>query len=414
MAPWCSRWRTAARSRFYFAPRAPRRSSPRAPERVAEATAVARGWHAHLERAAAFGLPDESLVRAYRCATRRLLLTIDGADFVAPGPQSAFTVDDETTIASALARVGLGSHVAPLLVGRMDDQRVESWARRGDASMARNLAALRAIVAHWRATRDTVVAQAVLVPAVRMAQWCGRRIERGADATSRSRVGSARRGSGRHGARRRSGRHRRRDRRLRRSHRLARARAAAADDAEASLATPTTDGAGDTPSRRGLDLRTTIERASAEIDDGLVGGFDRLLSVTECLSAAGSWPSFVHPRLNSGSGGLGDDPLVCARFVDALGRLAVIEDVEGAELAPITAAPRRLARSVDRRGAGADVRRNARLFGALAWSARGALVGARLGPRGQGPVLGPGAFARVVEQRPIGRGSDRAARAMRQ
>ena len=348
--------------RFYFAPRAPRRSSPRAPERVAEATAVARGWHAHLERAAAFGLPDESLVRAYRCATRRLLLTIDGADFVAPGPQSALTVDDETTIASALACVGLGSHVAPLLVGRMDDQRVESWARRGDASMARNLAALRAIVAHWRATRDTVVAQAMLVPAVRVAQWCGRRIERGADAKAARELAplvealaNMARASGQadtadeiddfaavivwHGS-----------------------RAPAA--AEASFAVPSTDGARDTPSRRGLDLRTTIERASREIDDGLVGGIDRLLSVTECLSAAGSWPSFVHPRLNSGSGGLGDDPLVCARFVDALRRLAVIEDVEGAELRLVPLLPDAW------RGQSIDVARVPTFAGMLAYSVR--------------------------------------------
>jgi hypothetical protein len=81
------------------------------------------------------------------------------------------------------------------------------------------------------------------------------------------------------------------------------------------------------PSRRGLDLRAVLERATTEIDAGLVAGFTRLLSVTEHLSAAGSWPSFVHPRLGSGSGGLGDDPLVCALYVDALRALAVTEDV---------------------------------------------------------------------------------------
>src|SRR5258706_15529870 len=85
---------------------------------------------------------------------------------------------------SALARVGLGSHVAPMLVSRMDDQRIESWARRADASMSRNLAALSAIVTHWRATADVVVANSVLAPAVRMGQWGGRRIERGDDPRS--------------------------------------------------------------------------------------------------------------------------------------------------------------------------------------------------------------------------------------
>jgi hypothetical protein len=350
--------------RFYFAPRAPRRSTPRAPERVADASAVARGWHAHLERAAAIGLPDDSLVRAYRCATRRLLLTIDGADFIPPGPHSSFTVDDETTIVSALARVGLGSHVAPLLLGHMDDQRIESWARRGDASMVRNLSALRAIVAHWRATRDTVVAQAVLVPAVRMAQWCGRRIERGADAKAAralaplvEALADMARAAGQadtaaeiddfaavivwHGS-----------------------RAPAVDEAEAPSAALSTDGAGDTPARRGLDLRAAIERASREIDGGLVAGFDRLLSVTECLSPAGSWPSFVHPRLGSGSGGLGDDPLVCARFVDALRRLVVIEDVAAAELRLLPLVPNAW------RGQSIDVARVPTFAGTLAYSVR--------------------------------------------
>jgi hypothetical protein len=316
--------------RFYFAPRAPRRSTPRAPERVPDAAAVARGWHAHLDRAMTIGVPEDSLVRGYRSATRRLLLAVDGADLAAAAPQTAFNVSDEATIAAALARIGLGAHVAPLLVGRMDDQRIESWARRGDASMARNLAALGAIVAHWRATHDTVVAHAVLVPAVRMAQWCGRRIERGADATAAralspivQALADMARADGQpdtgaeidefaavidwHGARGEP----------------------AVDAREASVSA---NGADVITSRRGLDLRSTIERAASEIHCGHATGFTRLLAVTEHLSATGSWPSFVHPRLGSGSAGLGDDPLVCARFVEALRNVAVIEDVAGSNL----------------------------------------------------------------------------------
>ncbi|MEO5838523.1 MAG: hypothetical protein ABIQ73_19085 [Acidimicrobiales bacterium] len=350
--------------RFFFAPRAPRRSLPRAPERVADASAVGRGWHAHLDRAAAIGVADDALARAYRCATRRLLLTIDGADFVPVGPQASFTVDDETTIAAALARVGLGAHVAPLLLGRMDDQRIESWARRGDASMARNLAALRAIVEHWRATGDAVVAHAVLVPAVRMAQWCGRRIERGGDAPAaralaplvHALAGMARasgqpetaaeiddfaavivwRGS----------------------------RGADSEDVAATSAVASTEVAADTATHRGIDLRAAIERAALEIDDGLVAGFDRLRSVSEHLSAAGSWPSFVHPRLGSGSGGLGDDPLVCARFVDVMRSLAVIEDVAGGELRLLPVLPDAW------RGQSIDVARVPTFAGTLAYSVR--------------------------------------------
>jgi len=351
-------------TRFYFAPRAPRRSTPRVPERVADASAVARGWHTHLERAAAIGVPDDALVRAYRCATRRLLLTVDGADFVPMYPQASLTVDDETTITSALSRVGLGSHVAPLLVGRMDDQRIESWARRGDTSMARNLAALRAIVAHWRATGDAVAAHAVLAPAVRMAQWCGRRIERGGDARAArdlaplvmALAGMAR-ATGQpdtaaeiddfaavivwHGS-----------------------RGSTIDDVEAAPAAPSSDRASDTPSRRGLDLRAIIERALREIDSGQVAGFDRLRSVSEHLSAAGSWPSFVHPRLGAGSGGLGDDPLVGARFVEAMCNLVVIEDVTGGELRLLPVLPDAW------RGQSIDVARLPTFAGMLAYSVR--------------------------------------------
>ncbi|HUP74892.1 MAG TPA: hypothetical protein VM282_17745 [Acidimicrobiales bacterium] len=316
--------------RFYFAPRAPRRSILRAPERVPDAAAVARGWHAHLDRAMAIRIPEDSLVRGYRSAARRLLLAIDGPDFASAAPQTGFSVGDETTIATALARIGLGAHVAPLLVGRMDDQRIESWARRGDASMARNLAALSAIVAHWRATHDTVVAHAVLVPAVRMAQWCGRRIERGADALAARALApivQALADMARAGGQPDTG--------------------AEIDDFAAVINwhgardehTPSApevdvsaDGAEVAPSRRGLDLRSTIERAARDIGGGLATGFTRVLAVTGHLSAAGSWPSFVHPRLGSGSGGLGDDPLVCARFVEAVRDLAVIEDVAGGGL----------------------------------------------------------------------------------
>jgi hypothetical protein len=271
-------------------------------------------------------------------------------------------VNDETAIASALARIGLGSHIAPLLLGRMDDQRIESWARRGDASMARNLAVLRAIVTHWRATGDAVVAHAVLVPAVRMAQWCGRRIERGGDASAAralaplvEALAAMARAAGQldtaseidefakvitwHGSREVDG-----------------------DDAVVDAAPGAV--AADTPSRRGLDLCATIERASGEIDRGLAAGVDRLRSVSEHLSVAGSWPSYVHPRLGSGSGGLGDDPLVCARFVDALRRVVVIEDPSSGALRLLPVLPDAwLGQSI-------DVARVPTFAGALAYSVR--------------------------------------------
>ena len=175
-----------------------------------------------------------------------------------------------------------------------------------------------------------------------------------------------------------------------------------------------TDGAG-WHRRAGVStFARSIERAAREIDGGLVAGFDRLLSVTEHLSAAGSWPSFVHPRLGSGSGGLGDDPLVCARFVEALREPRGDRGRRASRVAPVAAVARRLARSVDRRGAGTDLRRNAGVLGALARSATRRCCGNSTHRSTARCDFGAGAVARVVEHCPIGRGSPRATRAMRQ
>ena len=312
--------------RCYLVPRAPRRSVPRPPDRVPEAAAVARGWRMHLDAAATISVPDASLVRSYGCAVRRLLLAFDGADVTLPGGQ-VWSVADEALAVSALSRIGLGAHVAPLLVERMDDQRIEGWARRGDASMARNLAALECVVTHWRATRDTVVAQSLLVPAVRMAQWCGRRVERNTDARAAAALaplvaamGDMARALGQHdtgdeidefGATI--------------EWRAARGRDADDDAENAGDAVAADDDL--VPTRRGIDLNAVTDRARADIDAGAVAGVIRLQTVAGHLSDAGSWPSFVHPRLGTGSGGLGDDPLVCARVVEAIRNVVVLERV---------------------------------------------------------------------------------------
>jgi hypothetical protein len=320
-----------AKLRCYLAPRAPRRSVPRQPDRVPEAGAVARGWRAHLDTAATMSVPDDALVRSYRCAVRRLLLAFDGADVTAPGGQ-VWSVADEATAVSALSRIGLGAHVAPLLAERMDDQRIDGWARRGDASMARNLAALECVVTHWRATRDAVVAQSLLVPAVRMAQWCGRRVERNADIRAAAvlaplvaAMGDMARALGQHdtgseidefGATI--------------EWHSARGRETEVDaDVDGDAAAAEDDLV---PTRRGIDLNAVTDRARSDIEAGAVAGVIRLQTVAGHLSDAGSWPSFVHPRLGTGSGGLGDDPLVCARVVEAMRNVVVLERVIGREL----------------------------------------------------------------------------------
>jgi hypothetical protein len=86
------------------------------------------------------------------------------------------------------------------------------------------------------------------------------------------------------------------------------------------------------PTRRGIDLNAVVTQARADIAARAVAGVLRLQTVAGHLSDAGSWPSFVHPRLGTGSGGLGDDPLVCAQMAGAIRDLVVIEAIAGREL----------------------------------------------------------------------------------
>jgi hypothetical protein len=221
---------------------------------------------------------------------------------------------------------------------------------------------LDSIVTHWRATGDEAVAHSVLVPAVRMAQWCGRRIERGDDphaARTLAPLVQALGGMARAIGQPETG--------------------AEIDEFAAVIAWRGTRGeapgsesdaaavAADiemVPARRGFDVRAILRQATREIDGELLAGHTRLRTVTEYLSGAGSWPSFVHPRLGSGSGGLGDDPLVCALFVDALRALAVIEDVEQSSVRLLPIVPDEwLGRQI-------DVARVPTFAGTLAYSVR--------------------------------------------
>jgi hypothetical protein len=221
---------------------------------------------------------------------------------------------------------------------------------------------LDSIVTHWRATADEAVAHSVLVPAVRMAQWCGRRIERGDDplaARSLAPLVRALAGMARSIGQPETGNEID-------DFAAVIAWRGARDDSPPSEAAEPAD-ATDleiAPSRRGFDVRRIVERARAEIDGGLPAGRTRLLSVTEYLSAAGAWPSFVHPRLGSGSGGLGDDPFVCALFVDALRALAVVEDVEHTSLRLLPIVPD------EWRGRQIDVTNVPTFAGTLAYSVR--------------------------------------------
>jgi hypothetical protein len=349
--------------RFCVVPRAPRRSRPRVPERVPDAPTVARGWRTHLDQAVTLTLPDSSITRAYRCALRRLLLAIDGPD-VSPAGGQVWSVADEALVATALARIGLGGHVAPLLIARMDDQRVDGWARREDASMPRNLASLRAVVALWTATRDATVAQSLYISSVRMAQWCSRRIERRGDARAAralkplvTALADMARAAG---------------------------KAETADEIdefattiewhasreeessgdEARVEAEAEAGDEQAVSRRGIDLAAILDHAVRDVAAGVPAGLTRVQTMPRHLSPAGSWPSFVHPRLGTGSGGLGDDPLLCARFVDAMRGIAVQEDATGRSLCVLPVHPDAW------RGHSIDVARVPTFAGLLSYSVR--------------------------------------------
>jgi hypothetical protein len=348
--------------RFLLLPRAPRRAQPRPPERLPDATSVARGWRTHVEQATSISVPDGAITRAYQCALRRLLLAIDGPDMaIAYG--HAWSVADEALIVSALARIGLGAHVAPLLVARMDDHRIDGWTRRGEASLARNLAALRAVVAFWRATHEVTVARSLYAPAVRMAQWCGRRIERNTDVSAARALAPLITALA--DMARAAGRHETGDEIDEFAATIAwHATRGEAADLEESARAAEADTGDHALTRRGIDLSSILERAAHGIAGGNLAGLTRLQTVPRHLSAAGSWPSFVHPRLGTGSGGLGDDPLVCARFAEAVRGVAVQEDANSRELRllPIV--------SPDWKGQSIDVARVPTFAGALSYSVR--------------------------------------------
>ena len=328
-----------------------------------------------MERATGIELPEPALAQAYRGAVRRLLLSVDGAGVVRPTGSGEFGVAEETTLITTMSQLGLGADVAAALAGRLDEQRVDSWLRREDASMPRNIAVLHAIAEHWNGSHDATAARATFATGVRLLQWCRRRIDRGEASGSVSEVAALARTFGAMAgaldelaaAEDLASFASVLDWEASREREAAPVEAVATEpvdavaveavaewhDAEtAAQAGPVADaptgsaGPGiagasgesdEIPPEalhsfdvlvlgpHGIDLRATLAAARDEIARGNPLGLARLRAAAELLSPGGSWPTFVHPRLRLGSGGWGDDPLVGAAFAAALRELAVSE-----------------------------------------------------------------------------------------
>jgi hypothetical protein len=138
-------------------------------------------------------------------------------------------------------------------------------------------------------------------------------------------------------------------------------------DGTGSLTVASADGdsAGDhAVTRRGIDLAAILNHAADDLAAGVPAGLTRLQTLPRHLSPAGSWPSFVHPRLGTGSSGLGDDPLLCARFAEAIRGLVVQEDVTGRALRLLPVHPDAW------RGQSIDIARVPTFAGMLSYSVR--------------------------------------------
>jgi hypothetical protein len=76
---------------------------------------------------------------------------------------------------------------------------------------------------------------------------------------------------------------------------------------------------------RGFDTMATMRAACIDLTDGDVFAFERIEWILRAGGATSRWPTYVHPRLLTGSAGAGDDPSVSAAFV-ALVRALVVDD----------------------------------------------------------------------------------------
>jgi hypothetical protein len=307
-----------------------RRVGPVADAVVPPAAAVARGWATHAEQAARLELPDARLVACYEAAVRGMLLASGGGTVAAPvGREDRWTVADEADVVHTMQMVGLHEGAGAVVRSRGDEFELDGWFRREQPSLSRNASVFHAVAATWNLAGDRDTFDTVLGPTVKAAHWSERF-------------------------------------RARRNRSIAEADAYASHDALAALATalagvdqheaaqdvaafaarfvldheritdaaPADDRDLFVATSRGIDVRASVERATA----WFLAGDERALPIlgwlTEVGGTNGRWPTSVHPRLGTGSSGSGDDPAVAAAVARMALALAVHVDGTTVRLLP--------------------------------------------------------------------------------
>jgi hypothetical protein len=309
-----------------------RRARPSGGATVPASAAIVRGWQAHADRGATIELPDERVNRVYGAAVRNLLLASgDGAVAAPHGREDDWTVADEARIVRALHAAGLHDAANAVLRRRGDEFELDGWYRREPPSLGRNAALFLAIGDAWTMSGDRSTIDAVLGPAAKAAHWSERYRAR------RPRSIATADAYAMHDAL------------------LALARALAgveqieaAQDVAAFAArfvldhetvlTETVPGDLPVVAPRGLDSAATAALGTVLARSGDERALVALGWLDEVGGTSGRWPTYVHPRLGTGSGGCGDDPVVSAAVVELARALAVREDDRSLALLPVVPA----------------------------------------------------------------------------
>jgi hypothetical protein len=164
--------------------------APPFPEVLPPAAAVAAGWATQAERGMRLVLPDERLGHAV-AANRSYLLVLHDGDEITPGPATyhRFWFRDAAYLLSALGVYGYHDEVAQVLASYPGRQRSDGFFFSQRQEWDANGAALVALADHWRLTRDTALAKAMVEPVARAVQW----IDRARRSAGRGRRGRRRR-----------------------------------------------------------------------------------------------------------------------------------------------------------------------------------------------------------------------------
>lgn len=355
--------------------RAPGRGEP---DSVADSATVARGWVAQTDREARVNLPDGDLGALVERNRRFLLLAHEG-DLLAPDPHAGGGAEgaEVLVLCSALTRWGFGAEAGETLAGFGERQSGDGGypGTGSSADTATTAAVLAALHTHWDLVHDPALAEAMTDSVGDAARWLA-----GQAPPSRRPVGEKRQEERPHrvldelwsviGLRAATA-----SLMASRQQELAGDASAAASGREeaavASLTKLLESGRDDTDLRddvvyllaaalstwrksphdplravvlsvlggrgegspglfesrppRGLNTRLTATIATVEAAMGEARALDRLAWLASVASSTGTWPTLVHPRLGSGSGGAGHDLVTAAAFLLLIGELLVSE-----------------------------------------------------------------------------------------